>query len=107
MPRQLSLPYLELRAAYLAGQSTIALAQRYACSPTTIAARLRAGGVRLRRSRFAAAAIDEAALRRVYLDERRTIAAIAAYFGVSSSTIGNKRRQFGIPPRTRQLEREV
>ena len=107
MPRRLSLPCADLAAAYLAGQSTIVLARRYACSPTTIAARLRAGGVCLRRSRFAAAAIDEAVLRRVYLEERRTIAAIAVYFGVSSSTIGNKRRQYGIPPRPRQHARVV
>lgn len=99
MQRRCLLPTDDLRAAYAAGQSTIALARRYGCSPTTVANHLRACGIALRRSRFAPAPIDEALLRRAYLDEAQPIAAIAASFGVSPATIGNRRRQYGIPPR--------
>lgn len=101
MPRRITLPCDELCAGYIAGQSTGALARRYACSPTTIAKYLRASGISLRSSRFASVAIDVGALRQMYLGERRTIAAIAAHFGVSASTIGNKRRRYGIPIRPR------
>jgi hypothetical protein len=41
-------------------------------------------------------------LRRLYLVERWPIAAIAAHFGVSASTIGNHRRRYGIPIRPHQ-----
>jgi transposase-like protein len=102
MPRAILLPYDQLCSAYLAGQSTATLAQRYGCSPTTIARHLRLRGITLRRSRFKAIQIDEAALRRLYLGERQTIAAIAAHFGVSASTIGNQRRRYGIPARRTQ-----
>lgn len=99
MSRRCALPSAELRAAYAAGQSTLALARRYGCSPTTVAKHLRAGGVALRHSRFAPAPIDEALLRQAYLDEARPVAAIAAMFGVSPATISNRRRQYGIPAR--------
>ena len=99
--RQLKLPMQEVCAGYAAGQSTSALARRYCCSPTTVAKCLRAHGVALRRSRFIPIAIDAATLRQLYLGERRPIAAIAAHFGVSASTIGNKRRRYGIPVRPR------
>jgi hypothetical protein len=102
MPHRIMLPCDELRAGYITGQSTAALARRYRCSPTTIAKYLRACGVPLRNARFASIAIDAATLRRVYLDERRPIAAIAAHFGVCTSTIGNKRRRYGIPTRPRR-----
>ena len=101
MARRIVLPCAELRAAYMAGQSTAALGRRYACSPTTIAKYLRACGVSLRSARFASVPIDAAALRRMYLEDRRSIAAIAAHFGVCASTIGNKRRRYGIPIRSR------
>src|SRR6187431_2765132 len=104
MPRNILLPNEQLRVAYLAGQSTTLLAHRYSCSPTTIAKHLRGCGITLRPARFAAAPIDEAALRRLYLEERWAIAAIAAYFGVCASTIGNQRRRYGIPMRPRQPE---
>jgi hypothetical protein len=42
------------------------------------------------------------ALRRMYLEERQPIVAIAAHFGVSASTVGNKRRRYGIPLRPRR-----
>ncbi|MFN8500393.1 hypothetical protein [Kouleothrix sp.] len=102
MAQRLALPCADLGAAYLAGQSTLALGRRYGCSPTTIANHLRACGVLLRPARYAAVALDEAALRRAYLDERRSIAALAAMFGVSPGTIANKRRRYGIPARPRR-----
>jgi hypothetical protein len=101
MPRNILLPCDQLCSAYLAGQSTTILAHRYNCSPTTIAKKLRLCGITPRLSRFAPARIEEAALRRLYLGERWTIAAIAAHFGVSASTIGNQRRRYGIPIRPR------
>lgn len=102
MPRILQLPCGELSAAYRAGRSTIALAQHYGCSPTTIAKYLRACGVAIRRARFAAVTIDAGLLRHAYFDERLPIAQIALRFGVSSSTIGNRRRALGLPTRPRQ-----
>jgi transposase-like protein len=101
MPRSLLLPCDQLCFAYLAGQSTTTLAHRYGCSPTTIAKNLRLCGITPRPSRFAPVQIDEAALRRLYVDERMSIAAIAAHFGVCASTIGNQRRRYGIPIRPR------
>ena len=105
MPRNILLPCDQLCSAYLAGQSTTILARRYNCSPTTIAKNLRLCGITPRLSRFAPAQIEEAALRRLYLDERWTIAAIAAHFGVCASTIGNQRRRYGIPIRPKHGER--
>lgn len=101
MSRRLDLPCDELAAGYLAGRSVSALARSYACSPTTISKHLRDCGVALRPSRFVPAQVDAAELRRAYLEERLSIAAIAARFGVSASTVGNKRRRFGIPLRPR------
>lgn len=103
MPRSVLLPCDELCSAYLVGQSTTVLARRYGCSPTTIAKNLRVCGVTPRPSRFALVHVDEALLRRLYLEESWTIAAIAAHFGVSASTIGNRRRRYGIPLRERRV----
>jgi hypothetical protein len=102
MARPIDIPSDELAAAYRAGWSTPALARRYGCSPATIAKRLRAAGIALRDARFHAIPVAEAALRRLYLDEQLPIAAIAAALGVSSSTVGNKRRAYGIPIRPRR-----
>ena len=101
MPRNVLLPCDEICSAYLAGQSTSILARRYGCSPTTIAKNLRMCGITPRLSRFTPVQIEEAALRRLYVGERWPIAAIAAHFGVSASTIGNQRRHYGIPIRPR------
>jgi transcriptional regulator of aromatic amino acid metabolism len=103
MPRNVLLPCDELCSAYLGGQSTTMLARRYRCSPTTIAKNLRMCGVAPRPSRFALVHIEEATLRRIYSEERWTIAAIAAHFGVSASTVGNRRRRYGIPIRERRI----
>jgi len=108
MPQTILLPCDQLCSAYLAGQSTTVLARRYNCSPTTIAKKLRMCGITPRPSRFAPAQIEEAALRRLYLDLRWPITAIAAHFGVCASTIGNQRRRYSIPirPRRRKWARE-
>jgi len=102
MSRTLLLPCDQLCSAYLAGQSTTMLAYRYSCSPTTIAKNLRLCGITPRPSRFAPAQIDEAALRRLYINERWSVTAIAAHFGVCASTIGNQRRRYEIPIRARR-----
>jgi hypothetical protein len=96
-----NLPCEELRTRYQAGQSTTSLARHFGCSPTTISKHLRACGVTLRLARFLSIPVDEATLRRLYLEERLPVKAIAAYFAVSASTIGNKRRLYHIPVRPR------
>jgi uncharacterized protein YjcR len=101
MPRRLDLPCHELCARYMAGHSTTSLARQYQCSPTTICKYLHECGVAMRPSRFTGIAVDAALLKRAYLDERLPIAEIAARFRVSPSTIGNKRRRYGIPLRSR------
>jgi transcriptional regulator of aromatic amino acid metabolism len=106
MPRNLLLPCEQLCSAYLSGQSTTILAQRYGCSPTTIAKKLRLCGITPRPSRYAPAQVEEAVLRQLYFEQRWPIAAIAAHFGVSTSTIGNQRRRYGIPIRARHAEGE-
>lgn len=101
MPRRVVLPCAELVTRYTAGESTTILARDYHCSPTTIAKVLRECGATVRSSLFQPIEIDEAMLRRLYLDERLPITTIAARFGVSVTTVGNKRRDGGIPPRPR------
>jgi hypothetical protein len=107
MRQRIDLPCDELGASYLAGATTPALALHYGCSPATIAKRLRGCGIALRDARFLPIGLPEAALRRLYVEERRPIAEIAAYFGVSASTVGNKRRLYGIPIRPRAQRSEI
>ena len=102
MRQQIEIPPAELAAAYMAGFSTTALARRYGCTPTTIAKRLHAAGIKLRDTRFAPIAVAEVTLRRLYLDEHLPIGVIASILGVSASTVGNKRRAYGIPIRPRR-----
>lgn len=102
MPRQIDIPCADLVHRYAHGASTVVLARVYHCSPTTIAKRLRACGAVVRRSRFRPLPIPADELRQLYLVERRPLAAIAAHFGASVSTIGNKRRHYGIPTRPRR-----
>lgn len=101
MPRRLDIPCPALRQRYDAGESTIALAAHYGCSPTTIANRLRTCGAALRDSRFQPVQVAPGELRRLYVDERLPIAVIAARLGIAPSTVGTKRRLYGIPPRPR------
>lgn len=101
MPRRLHLPCAELRRLYESGMGTVVLAQRYHCSPATVARHLRRCGVALRTGRFEGRICDEAVLRRLYLEERRSITQIAAQLNVSASTVGNWRRRLGIPRRGR------
>lgn len=103
MPKRVELPYEELHNRYLQGESTIALARRYRCSPTTIAKALRSHGTEVRPARFHTVVVPEGALRDMYCKQRLEIGQIAAYFGVAPSTIGNKRRAYGIAVRPRRL----
>jgi transposase-like protein len=102
MIRYADLPCGVLAASYRAGQSTVALARRHGCSPTTVAKRLRACGVPLRDTRFARIQVAEGLLRQLYLEERLPIGAIAARLGVSASTVSNRRRSYKIPIRPRR-----
>ncbi len=102
MPRHIDIPCKDLARRYQQGDSTVVLARAYACSPTTIAKRLRACGVKVRRSRFQPLPISEDELRYLYLVERWSLVALASHFGSSVSTIGNKRRSYGIPTRPRR-----
>ena len=104
MPSLRELPCEEMRLRYASGESTIALARRFGCSPTTIANALRRCGETVRRARFQAVVVPEDVLRDLYFNQRLRIGQIAAHFGVSSSTIGNKRRGYGIPVRPRSVE---
>ena len=103
MPRRPPIPCDELRSAYAEGHSSTAITQRYRCSPTTIIKYLRRCGLPIRSSRFQARSIPETALRRLYLEERLPLAVIATYFGVSISTINNKRRRYNISIRPRRV----
>lgn len=104
MARSLDLPRAAIVQHYQAGQSTVILARRYGCSPTTVATILHASGVAVRPARFRSVPVPEAALREQYLVQRLPVSQIAANFGVSASTIGNKRRLYGIAARPRQRE---
>lgn len=81
----------------------VPLAQRYGCSPTTIAKRLHKCGVKMRNSRFQLRPVSPDELRLFYEVERLPIKEIAERLGVSVSTIGNRRRELGIPVRRRKL----
>ncbi len=102
MARRVKLPCDELRRFYIdEHQGTVALAQYYGCSPTTIARRLHECGIPVRPSRFQARVISADELRRLYEVERLPIRDIAQRLQISPSTIGNRRRTFGIPARSR------
>ena len=103
MARPLDLPRAAIAKYYQAGQSTVALARRYGCSPTTVANIVRTEGVDVRPARFRPTTIPEGELRDLYVVQRLPVAQIAAYFGVSASTVGNKRRLYGIAVRARRV----
>ena len=103
MPRQpIELPLDDIATLYATGSSTVALARQFHCSPTTIAAMLHKRGITMRRSRFDIVPISEAALREQYEVQRLPVAQIARNFGVSFSTIKNRRHMYGIPARSRK-----
>lgn len=102
MPRRIDFACNELRTLYEDMHlGTVTIAQRYGCSPTTIAKRLRECGARIRSSRFEPRVVSEAELRQLYLTERLPLRDIAHRLGVSISTVSNRRRMFGIPRRPR------
>ncbi|MEM8534221.1 MAG: hypothetical protein AAGF95_25465 [Chloroflexota bacterium] len=102
MSRRLNLPCDALRTAYESGQTTTEIAQTYECCPTTIANHLRRCGVILRTTRFRSIVLPKTTLQRLYQRKQLPLKDIADYFGVSISTVGNKRRLYGIPSRTRR-----
>jgi hypothetical protein len=102
MASRLQLNCEELCEAYAAGLTVKALAFIHQCNPATISRHLRRCGVVLRNGRFTAASVPEDELRRLYLTEQLPITRIAAHFSVSTSTIGNKRRLYDIPRRSKQ-----
>ena len=102
MPRRLNLPCNALQTAYESGQTTTELASTYGCCPTTIANHLRQCGIKLRSTRFRSVVLPKATLQQLYQQKKMPLKEIAAYFGVSISTVGNKRRLYGIPSRTRR-----
>ena len=106
MPTRIKMDCEELRRLYeedLLG--VVALAQRYRCSATTISNRLRACGIKTRSARFQPIQVSQEKLRHMYEVERLPVKEIAHRLGVSTSTIGNRRRKFGIPVRSRQGQR--
>lgn len=101
MPQRVTIPCADLARRYNAGESTTQLAREYHCSPTTVAKLLRVCGIEVRDARFQPVALDEQVLRKMYIEQRLPIAMIAERLKVSVTTVGNKRRQYGIPPRSR------
>ncbi|MCG8348292.1 MAG: hypothetical protein MI924_11000 [Chloroflexales bacterium] len=102
MPRRIEISCAELRQLYEGERlGVVAIAARYSCSSTTISLRLRDCGVPTRETRFQPRKIPHNELRQLYEVEHWSIKAIARHFGVSISTIGNRRRMFGIPVRPR------
>lgn len=102
MPRRVDIDCTDLRRLYEEERmDTVALAQRYNCSATTISKRLRECNIQIRPSRFQPSQINTDELRQLYEIERLPVSEIAQRFGVSVSTIGNLRRSLGIPVRPR------
>lgn len=106
MPQRVTIPCADLATRYNAGESTTQLARDYHCSPTTVAKLLRVCGIDVRDARFRPVDLDEQTLRKMYLEDRLSITTIAKRLNVSATTIGNKRRQYGIPPRPRRAPGE-
>jgi len=100
MRQRLTLPDADLAADYRSGESVSRLSLRYGCSPATIAKRLRAQGVRMRSTRYRPVSVSREELERLYVRERLPLSVIAQRLGISVSTLGNKRREYGIPARS-------
>jgi DNA-binding CsgD family transcriptional regulator len=96
----LDLPDAELARRYAEGESIKRLSLAYGCSPATVAKRLRAQGAAIRAARYRPITVPRDELERLYLRERLPLREIAARLGVSPSTVGGRRRAFGIPARS-------
>lgn len=113
MRKTLDLPLEDLARRYAAGESISRLALAYRCSPATVAKRLRAQGVAVRPARYRPVSVARDELERLYVRERLPLQTIARRLGVAVSTVGNKRRAYGIPARSSRgrrpaaLERQI
>jgi hypothetical protein len=96
----LDLPDAELARRYAEGESISRLSLAYDCSPTTITRRLRAQGAAIRSTRYHPIDVPRDEFERLYVRERLPLREIAARLGVSLSTVGGKRREYGIPARS-------
>lgn len=102
MPPAPELPCDELRRLYEGERlTTLQIATRYGCSPTTAANWLRRCGIALRDARYQQRPIPLEELTRLYVAEQWPIKAIAQHFGVSVGTIYNRLRAYRIPARKR------
>ncbi len=103
MPRQITIPCDELRRLYEDEHlGTVAIAQRYGCSATTISLHLRKCNILARPSRFQPHTVSPEELRRLYLEEKLPIREIARRLGISVSTFNNRRRALNISRRKRR-----
>lgn len=84
-------------AAYAAGESMTAVAQRFEMSPGRLRRGIVAAGVAVRGTGVIPFDCDE--LRRLYIDEGLSTPAIAARTGLSVSGVGNAMRRCGIQAR--------
>lgn len=103
MLKQIDIACEDLHRQYVEEhQGVVALAKHYKCSATTISKRLHACGIPVRDSRFQPRNIPDEELRYLYEDKQLSVRDIARHFGVSTSTIGNRRRALGIAKRPRK-----
>lgn len=103
MPRKTPLPEevcAELQRLYLEERLGVtAVGAKLGRSPATISNWLRDCGITARSGRFRRREISRARLDRLYSVERLPLREIAQRLGISISSVGNKRRAFGIPKR--------
>lgn len=98
----------ELERLYLEEQLGVAaIAQRFGCSPATISNWLRRCNIATRSGRFQPIDVPRELLERLYAEERLSIGEIATRLGVSTGTVANRRRTYGIPRRARLAARVV
>lgn len=88
-----------LVAAYAAGKTLAQLAAEHGCSHPVIARHLDAAGVKRRGAPIHETPEQVAEIRRLYVDEQRTIAEVAAHLGMSSKGVHNIMDRNSIPVR--------
>lgn len=103
MPTRIVLSCEDLGRLYIdEGLSIARIAAILGCSAATISNRMRACGITARAGRFQARPVSRALIEQFYRDEALTIPVIAARLGISVGTLHNRRRAYGIPPRSRR-----